>query len=153
MPESESSFDLVKFNQANITDRTANVPVPELKDFFGEDSKESDWVFTVKALEGVDMARAKEAQVSNKSLEALVEGILSNQNKEKVDAVKEAFNISQDTAPDDYVYRKECIVLGLVKPKMDEEQVVRLIKAHAIILYKLSNKIIQLTGMGMMLGE
>ena len=66
MPESESSFDLVKFNQANITDRTANVPVPELKDFFGEDSKESDWVFTVKALEGVDMARAKEAQVSNK---------------------------------------------------------------------------------------
>ena len=83
----------------------------------------------------------------------MIEGITSDKKEEVVSSIKEILGLSKGVAPDDYIYRIACLRLGAVDPELNEEQSVRLAKAYAIVFYKLSSKIIQLTGMGMLLGE
>jgi len=156
-------FNTTKFDEARFKDRTEAMPVPELADFFDEpdedkpeDSKPKyEWV--VRGLTASEMAEAKEAQNANRSIESLIEGILSTENDEKVQAVKEAFGITQskggDTNPDDYVYRLSVLKQGSVNPVIDQAQAVKVSETYPITFYKLTNKIIQLTGMGKLLGE
>ena len=144
------SFDVAKFEAARIEDRTEVVPVPELKEFF-EDPSKPDW--TVKALDAIELAEAREAKQRNRSMETLIAGLMSSDNEDKVQAVKDALGVATDAAPDDYVWRLAVLRLGSVDPKLDEGQVVRIAKAHGFVFQKLTNKIVELSGQGMKLGE
>jgi len=144
------SFDLQKYEGAKFVPREENVPVPELKDFFDEDEKPE---FKVRNLDGPEIAVARTAMQRNRSLETMVEGLSSQIHDEKVNAVKEALGITSDTSPDDYVYRVSVLHQGCVDPQLDESQAVRIASTHGVVFYKLTNKILQLTGMGKTLGE
>jgi hypothetical protein len=155
-------FDMAKFESVKIVDRTEEVPVPELQSFFeDEEIGEGETraivpgkaVWTVKALGGLEIAEAREAMARNRSLEALLSGLISGDSKEKVQALKDSLGIASDTAPDDYVYRLACLRLGSVDPVLNEEQAVRLALAFSVTFYNLTNKILQLSGMGKRLGE
>ena len=143
-------FDLAKFEAARLEDRTEVVSVPELKEFFDDPSK-SDW--TVKALDAIELAEAREAKQRNRSLETLITGLMSTQSEDKAQAIKETLGISNEVAPDDYVWRVAVLRLGSVDPKLDEGQAVRIGKAHSVVFQKLTNKIVELSGQGMKLGE
>lgn len=147
-------FDIQKFDEAKIEDRLDEVPVPELKDFFGED-EEQLWV--VRALGGLEMAVAREAQKKNETFQELVTKLLSTITEEKVDAVLELIGLAKERpdtdAPEDYVWRISCLWQGSVSPKIDEVQAVRLALLNSNVFYKLTNKILVLSGMGKQLGE
>ncbi len=144
------NFDIEKFDQAKIEDRTDTVPVPEFSEFF-EDPEKPDWI--VKALDGEQLAEARLAKERNRSLETLITGLTSRNSEDAIQAVKDILGVASDTAPDDYVWRVALLRLGSVDPKLDEGQVVRVAKANGVVFQKLTNKIIELSGQGARLGE
>jgi len=138
------AFDVAKFSEAKFKPRTEKVPVPELKAFF--DKKEKP-VWTVRNLEGHEIAEASEAVERNKNIAGLIDGLLSSGQKEKVKALKEAAGVT-DKTPDDLVKRIAMLRLGSVDPVVDQQLSVRLAKVHPVVFYSLTNKILELTGKG-----
>jgi hypothetical protein len=55
--------------------------------------------------------------------------------------------IGTDTPPD-LVKRLEHLVFGSVAPEIDREIAVRLFAAYPVVAYQLTNKILELTGLG-----
>ncbi|KKN41614.1 hypothetical protein LCGC14_0721470 [marine sediment metagenome] len=147
-------FDITKFDQAKIVDRTVEIPVPELAVFFAEDEKP---IWKVRQLGALELAIANEAKNVNKNLQELIDKLLSSVPEDKVEALLESLGLTQrkpDTpAPEDYVYRVACLYQGSVEPEIDQVQAVRLALMNGNVFYKLSNKIIQLSGQGAQLGE
>lgn len=148
------TFDIKKFEEARFEDRIEEVPVPELAEFFG-DSKKIVWI--VRQLTGEELAIAKEAQGQNRNMESIVEalsGSLESMNQgEKAQALKEVLGVTSETAPDDYVWRLACLRMGSIDPVIDEALAVKIAITYGNVFYRLTNKILALTGMGKTLGE
>ena len=150
------TFDIKKFEEAKFKDRTEEVPVPELVEFFDDpDPKKTIWI--VRQLAGEELAIAKEAQGQNRNMESIIEalsGSLESMNQgEKVTALKDVLGVTSETAPDDYVWRLACLRMGSVEPVIDEALAVKIAITYGNVFYRLTNKILALTGMGKTLGE
>lgn len=145
-------FDVQKFEASSpkFKHREDTVPVPTLSKFFEEGEKPE---FKIRGLEGPEIAVARQAMQTNRSLETMVEGLLSSNNDDKVQAIKDALGVASETCPDDYVYRVAVLYLGSVEPKLDQNQAVLIAVTNGVAFYNLTNKILQLTGMGKVLGE
>ena len=147
-------FDVTRFDTAKIQDRTEDVLVPEFATFFDEGEAP---IWTVKALGGLEMAVAREAKEKSKNLQVLVEKLLSSVAEDKVNALLESLGIAKHSAdsdaPDDYVWRIACLHQGSVNPVIDESQAVRVAVLNGNVFYKLTNKILALSGAGNKLGE
>jgi len=143
------AFDIEKFSSADLKQREAEVSVPELKDFFGKDEPT---VWIVKGLTGEEHARVNDAVKQNKDLGALVQSLFSSSTEKKVDAIREAFGMS-DEVPDDIVRRIAILRYGSVSPECSQELAVKIAKSFVIVLFNLTTKIMELTGLGSTLGE
>ena len=147
-------FNEEKFDQVKIQDRTAKVPVPELKMFFDE-KEEPVWV--VRALGSLEVAIAREAKEKNQNFQALIERLLSEVTEDKVDSILELLGLAKQgpdsDAPEDYVWRISLLQQGSVTPEINQEQAVRLALMNSVVFYKLTGKILQLIGEGQELGE
>ena len=141
------AFNIEKFSNADLKQRQAEVKVPELKEFF-----DGDPVWIVKGLTGEEHARVNEAVKQNKDLGALVQGLFSSSTEEKIKAIREAFGMT-DEVPDDIVRRIAMLRYGSVEPECPQEMAVKIAKNFVIVLYGLTNKILELTGLGSTLGE
>ena len=64
-------FDSKKFLKTKFTPRTADVPVPDLREFFSDGTPA---VWKVRGLTGHELGRAAEAAERNKSVLAIIEG-------------------------------------------------------------------------------
>jgi len=138
-------FDISKFDTASFENRTATIKVPELHNFFDEEDKK-EWI--VRGLNADELAIINEAVSTNKNIEGVISAITSNVSSDKVNAVKEIIGIQTDTVPDDLVRRFEMLTRGSVEPKIDHNISVKLGKSFPTTLFKLTNKIIELTGQG-----
>ena len=145
-----SNFELDKFDNARLVNRTEVVSVPELKEFF-TDPEKPDW--TVRQLTGLEVAECRRAMAVNKAKEDWVAALMQDKPEDKVQALRELAGIHTETAPDDYVYRVACLHMGSVDPSIDETQAVRIADAFPTAFSKLTDKIVILTGMGKTLGE
>ena len=143
-------FNIEKFRSADFRDRTEKVPVPELKDFFEPDETELFW--TIRGLDGHEVAVTNLAVAQNKAIGKLVDGILSGKLSEKIDAIKESMGLSGKT-PDDLARRIKMLELGSVDPKISESDSVLFAKVYPETFFSLTNKILILTGKGKKLGE
>ena len=142
-------FDNKKFLQTQFVPRETNVPVPDMKDFFPEDVKP---VWTVRGLTGVELARTNEAVARNKDMAAILEGLISQSNQEKVASVKQLIGIDSKV-PGDIAKRVEMLVIGSVNPVIDTEIAVKVCSVFPIEFYELTNKIVVLTGQGHVPGK
>lgn len=142
-------FDTARFTQAPFVARTARVPLPALAAFFAEGERPE---FEVRGLEGSELARCNEAIRINRDVGELVAGLMSDATAEKVMAVRDALGVG-DRVPDEIAKRIEMLVIASVEPKLDREAVLKLARTFPIEFYQITNKITQLTGEGMMLGE
>jgi hypothetical protein len=142
-------FDVQKFQGASFKDRTAEVPVEDLKGFFGDKDKA---IWTVRGLTGEELAFARDAEERARSVNALVEGLAGKGAGAKVKVIKDELGLSDDKAPADYIRRLEILKYGSVDPEIDKPTSVKLAANYPTTFYLLTNKILELTGLGR-LGE
>lgn len=138
------SFDSKAFMKAKFEPRTADIQVPDLKDFFGEGA---ECVWKVRGLTGHELAMANEAKDRNQNIEAILEAIVSHRSKETAEAVKELVGLNSKT-PGDVVQRIEILKIASVDPVCDEELAVKLCTHFPGVFIPLTNAIRNLTGQG-----
>ena len=141
-------FDFAKFSQAPLAARTAEVPVPDLAPWFGPDEKP---VWIVCGLTGEAISRANAAADRTEKLRAAMEAML-----QAGQARKEAFAAilgTGDDVPDDLLKRYEHLIAGSVSPPCDRELAIRLFAHFPVVAYQISNKILELTGLGSIEGK
>ena len=138
-------FDINKFENTSFKERTAEIKVPELKNFFGEDEPT---VWIVRGVNAEELARVNEAVAANKDMASIISAISSNISKDKVDGIKNLMGLQGDSVPADIVRRIAMITAGSVSPVLPQDLVVKLGNSLPTTFYKISNKIIELTGMG-----
>jgi len=143
------SFDMKGFMKAQFRDRTADVPVPDLKDWFAEGAEP---VIKVRGLTGAELARVNEAAAKNKNLNGMLDALASTNASEKVEAIKESLGFS-GKVPDDIAKRAEQLVIGTVDPEFNLEQAVKFFEVFPVEAYQVTNKIMELTGKGKSAGE
>lgn len=143
------AFDSDRFLKTKFRDRTIDVPVPELKKFFDEDENP---VWTVKCLTAEEIALANDEVEQNKDVSAIVTSLTSAIAKEKAEAVKDLIGLNKDRVPGDIVKRISHLISGSVSPECSRELAVKLGVNHAVTFFKLTNKILELSGKGR-LGE
>jgi hypothetical protein len=143
------AFNTEKFDQSQFQERTTEVPVPELSEFF---DKEDKLIWTVRGLTGHELAKVNEAIRLNKDIDSILSGITSETQSEKIEAVKESLGLTDNT-PGDLVRRIAALKNASVDPVTSQEMAVKLADTFPTIFYLLTNKIFELTGEGKMLGE
>jgi len=141
-------FDEKAFKKASFKPRTHKHFVPELKEFFSEGA-ELQW--EVRGLEGPEMFRAKMAVDRDRTLTAAITAMSAGGN-EQIQAFRELMAMGEGV-PEEYSKRIELVSLGSVNPKVDRVTVVKLAKNFPATLNTLSDKIIELTGLGHEVGK
>ena len=145
-------FDFDKFEAAQFTVLTKDIPVPGLKEFFPEGV---DPVWTVKCLTATEMAIAAEHVRMNKDFEKFVSEFLKDRLTDStIDDVKEKLGMQRDDekTPYDIVFRKALLMYGSV-PKCPEQIAVKLANVKGEIFKDLTDEIRALSGQGFKLGE
>lgn len=137
-------FDLTKFKQAELRQRTSDVAVPLLKEFFKD---QADPVWVVRALSSEDVAIMNEAQIRNKSVESLIGAAISASMTDKADAIKSMMGLG-DELPDDTARRIEALILASIKPECDRETAVKISLYYPTVFSKLTDEIFLLSGQG-----
>lgn len=142
-------FDKAKFEEAKLQPRIANELVPDLKEFFEKDEKP---LWKVRGLTGEEMAHVNEAVKLNRDLVALIQGLISADTEAKIKAIKESIGLS-DEVPDDLARRISLLQHGSIEPQCSQPMSVRVARTFPVVFFQLTNKILELTGLGHTLGE
>lgn len=142
------AFDAHKFETTTFKDRIESVPVPKLAAFF---DKGDEPVWKIRGLTGMESAAAKQAVQDNKNIDAILGAIGSKVNREKIDGIRELAGLS-DNVPDELVQRYCWLRFGSVDPECTHELSMKMAENFPEDFYLLTNKIMQLTGLGR-LGE
>ena len=145
------TFDIERFRAASLAPRQARVPVPELAPFF-ESGAEAVWV--VRGLTGEEVARANDANQRGALVINAVTALAaaSAVKSDQVDAMKTLLGCGEDTPPD-LAKRFDHLVYGSITPPIDRETAVRLFTGFPVVAYQLTNKILELTGLGADVGK
>ncbi len=136
-------FDTSKFGNTNFERRQESVEVKALSDFFkkGEEPK-----ILVQGLTHHEVSQCAEGLTSDVNLESLLKAAAGHKP-----AMKEAVDelIGKTVAvPKDTKKRIMHLVAGSVEPKIDEMTAILLAERFPIEFSQLSNKIVELTGLG-----
>ena len=121
--------------------RTEDVPVNGLRAWFAEGEA---LVWRVRGLTTNEITRANEAVSKNRDMTKIMAKLAG---PEKADAVQELLGLD-GKAPDEAVRRLNYLVLGSIEPTVDHPLAVRLADAFPVEFTVLTNKIIELTGLG-----
>jgi len=143
-------FNIDKFRNAKTKPRTDELEIEVLKSFFEEGEKP---IFKMRNLTGHELAECREAVTANKQLRALVESLMSENALDKAKAICESMGLGSDKTPGDLVNRIGMLKHGLIEPKFTNEDSVRLASLFPTQFYQLTNRIVELTGLGAELGE
>lgn len=139
-------FDADAFSASSLAPRTRAVPVKELAAWFDGD----DPVFTVRGLSADELARAKDAHAINLRKLGLMQA-LERDDPNPAQIAEEAKAAIQGSAEDKHAQvamRQEMVRWGVVDPVLSEESVAKLARHFALVLYRLSDAINDLTGRG-----
>lgn len=136
------SFNLGKFQAAQFTARTERVELRSLAEYFEEGDEPC---FVVRGLNAAELQKALEAASKQSTVDSIVKAISSS--KDQIDAIRKAIGLTSDT-PAEIAKRSEMLVMGSVEPKLNHAEVAKLSEAFPIEFFDLTNKIVNLTGLG-----
>jgi len=142
-------FNIDKLMGNSFVPREDIVPLPDLAEFFPDKEKPE---FTVRGLNGIELARVNESVEKNRNLTGIIEGLVSPDQRDKIDALRDMVGLGNKT-PDEIVRRVQLLIIGSVEPKFQQDQAVRFCRVYPIEFYQITNKITQLTGQGHILGK
>jgi hypothetical protein len=137
-------FNAEAFMQADLAQRTEDVPVPALKAWFGDDDKP---VWTIRALTANELSRANSARERAKNRDTILSEVTANHQTEVREEVRALLGITDDVDPG-YARAVEVVMQGSVEPECSEDMAVKLAEHFPVILFDLNNKILLLTGQG-----
>lgn len=141
------NFNKTKFMKQQFEPRTARVAVPALSVWFDNtDDEDKQCFFTVRGLTGEELARTLESSLRVKDMHTIVEAIANTDGAK--DKIMDALGLGTDT-PADIIKRLEQLDKCSVAPKLDLEVAKKLAQTFPIEFYTLTNKITELTGLGM----
>lgn len=145
------SFDLERFRQTDFSPRQAQVAVPDLAPFFPDGEAP---VWTVRGLSGEEIARCNESNARYTGIAAAVQALANSAaaKADTVEALQTLIGYGSDV-PEDLAKRFDHLTFGSVNPVLDRPAVVKLFAAYPIVAYTLTNKILELTGLGPDLGK
>ena len=145
------TFDLERFRGASLAPRQATVPVPDLASFFADDA---DPVWIVKGLTGEEIARCNESNARHATIAAAVQALANSAaaKADTVEAMQALIGFGTDV-PEDLAKRFDHLTYGSVDPVIDRALAVKLFASFPIVAYQLSNKILELTGLGPDVGK
>lgn len=143
------SFDQLRFQQATLAPRQETVWTRELASFFAPGV---DPVFTVRGLTGEELARANDIQARQQRLAAHIDALSVTGGGDAREALRSLLGYGDDV-PEELAKRLDYLVYGCVEPAMDRPTAVKLFAAYPIIGYTLTNKILNLTGLGADVGK
>ena len=143
-------FDSKSFKKEKFKPRTDDVAVPDLKRWFKKGAKV---VWKVRGLSGKEVGATKMAAAKNKSLAGIMEMLKSANVSEKTGAMEAIMDLGKDRITDDIAERLEQMVTGSVKPKCDLDLAIKICESFPVDFYNITNRILKLTGLGMVPGE
>lgn len=138
------SFDLQRFLSADLAPREDSVPAPELAAFFAEGEEAA---FRVRGLTGEEMFRVADERRSGELKAAVAEALAGGQRAEVVDALKEAIGIGE-SVPEAMAVAISKVHFGLVEPRLERDQVVRLFSGVPTVAVRLMSAIDALSAQG-----
>lgn len=139
-----TGFNQKAFMKTEYQQRIAHVPVPALAYFFAEGEEP---VWTVRGQTANEVSRAMEASVRTQNISKVIEAI--GNSRAQVEDLKEAIGISEDT-PQDIIKRLEQLVTCTISDeKIELPMAIKLAEKHPVEFYLITNKIVELTGLGM----
>ena len=144
-------FNVTKFTKQKFEHRTDDVEVPALEAWFDlpeveEGAEKPSCLWRVRGLMGSEFARMMDSANKEANLTAIIEAI--SDNNSKVQELREAIGVGDDT-PANLKKRLQQLVLGSVDPKIDDAIAVKLATNFPIEFYTLTNRITELTGLGL----
>jgi hypothetical protein len=143
------AFNRDRFRSTEFKPRQKSIPVPQLREFFGNKAKPR-WI--IRSMTGEEFYGVKVAAKKSRDIKTVIESLFSSNPKVKIDAALEAIGIT-DELPEDYIQRLEMLVIGTVDPEIEKEDAVRLAKRFPILFDQITGEIMMLTGAGQELGE
>jgi aminoglycoside phosphotransferase len=142
-------FDTRSFRKAKFEDRTAEVPVPDLAEWFAEGE---DPVFVVRALTGEELARCWNAADKNENMDQLIQALVGPNNQEKANVIKEMIGVGERVTRK-FAMQLEMFAIGTVDPDFDHEMAVKFAANFGGEFYQLVTKIERLSGQGRRLAK
>ena len=144
-------FDVAKIERAKFSPVTKEVPVPGLKDLWEGDGEP---VFTVRGLDGVELAKVREDALGADPLGPLVQALIATGKltQEQEAAIKDVAKASPKI-PKEAIRAYGYLEAGILEPKLTRAQIIKLYKARPVPMKEVENAIILLTGDGWGLGE
>lgn len=142
-------FNSEGFLTETFKPRTEKVSVKELAGWF---DKGETPVWEVRGLTGVEIATANEVAAKRQLSTAIVEGLATMKAKEVKDAIVAMLGRSEGVT-EETAKRIEHLVIASVKPECTEDLAVKLNKAFPTVFLQLTNKILVLSGLGMLPGK
>lgn len=143
------AFDAKRFQKEKFRHRTEDVPVPDLKEWFGPDDNP---VWVVRGLEGAELGFVRDSAARNRNIAAILEGLISASDRDKVQGIRDLLGMG-NSIPDDIAQRIEMAIMGSVDPSCDRDLAVKLCKSFPIEFYSITNTISRLTGQGQVPGK
>lgn len=146
-------FDLSKLSQ-ELEPRTAEVVCNELKSLYepevgGQKSEVSDdIVFKVRGLSGTDIVMVSSRRDTNVFVEMLSDALVKKNGKDGGEAIKGLLGLFDEELHPELKYRVEILVRGSLEPKIDYPMAVKLARDFYVVLHRLSEKILELSGQG-----
>jgi len=138
-------FNQTEFMKQQFEPRTARVAVPTLAKWFKlEDGEAAEW--EVRGLTGNEVGRLHEIEDNHRNMVDVVRSLSNNQSV--VNELKKAVGISDDV-PLVIMKRLEQLTMGSVNPKIDLPVAVKLCETYPVQFMVLTNKITDLTGLGL----
>jgi hypothetical protein len=127
------------------------MPVPDLAPFFSEGT-EPVWI--VRGLTGEEIARCNESNARHATIAATVQALANSAaaKADTVEAMQSLLGFGTDV-PEDLAKRFDHLTYGSVEPVIDRALAVKLFASFPIVAYQLSNKILELTGLGPDVGK
>ena len=143
------AFDYDKFDQASVTFPTEKIPVPQLKDFFGEGEK-PEW--EIKPLTGLELGIVEEAGQKSEAMRKLFEALVGNSVDKMKSGFDELFNLGDDPTPSQYLRWITMFELGSV-PRCPKHIAVKVAHSQAGVFRTIVHEISKLSAMGADLGK
>lgn len=142
-------FDFNKFEQAQFKQRTKDIDVPLLQDFF-PDGETALW--KIQAMTSEDLALVGLAIEKNKAMGTLLTAMMSAKSADKAEAVKKMMGLHDENMPDEVVKRIEVLLLGSVDLEHDNPQhrevVIRIAQHFPGTFRRITDEIYTISGEG-----
>ena len=148
------TFNTKKFKTAVYSERTEEIKVDQLKDFFTAKEKP---IWVIRAIEGEELYKIRAAVERARDTETVLSQLLSGTAKQKAAAALQTLGLGDDQ-PEEHIRRLHTLYYGSAEPNLREDpegfEVCKKIAAkHGTLFDNLTNRIMILTGMGFKLGE